>query len=111
MTDSISRRERRPNDEPWPDLRTVWLEIEALPTWEDFSERFDRCFRHISLYVGQHVSDRRRLGQVVTEVLSESLDLFTAPRDEPEELQRLNASADRLLALGAPTFPGAGTSE
>jgi hypothetical protein len=48
MTDSISRRERRPNDEPWPDLRTVWLEIEALPTWEDFSERFDRCFRHIS---------------------------------------------------------------
>jgi hypothetical protein len=81
-----------------------------MPTWEDFSERFDRCFRHVSLYVGQHVNNHERLGQIVTEVLTGSLDLFMVPRDEREELQRLNASADRFLALGAPTPRGTGTS-
>jgi len=110
MTDATSRRERRPSDELWSDLQTAWLEIPAIASWEDFSERLDRCFRHVSLYAGRHVNDRERLRQIVTEVLTGSLDLFMAPREEREELQRLNASADRLLALGAPTLPGAGTS-
>lgn len=113
MTEAIPRRERNarhPSNELGSDLQTAWLEIPGIATWEDFSERFDRCFRHVSLYVGKHVNDGKRHRQIVTEVLTGSLDLFMAPRDEREELQRLNASADRLLARGALTLPGVGTS-
>jgi len=110
LANAISSKEPNASDELWSDLQTAWLEIPARPTWEDFTERFDRCFRHVSLYVGRHVNDRKRLRQIVTEVLTGSLDLFMAPRDEREELQRLNASADRLIALRAPTLPGAGAS-
>lgn len=110
LANALSSKEPNASGEPWSDLQTAWLEIPAIPSWQDFSARFDRCFRHVSLYVEQHVNDRERRRQIVTEVLTGSLDLFLAPRDEREELERLNASADRLLALGAPTLPGAGTS-
>lgn len=112
MTDAISSKERRPSDELWSHLQTAWLEIPlrrgagpTIPTWEDFSERLDRYFRYVSLYVGQRVNDRKSFRHIVTEVLTESLDLFMTPCDEREELRCLKASADRLIALGAATIP------
>jgi len=79
------------------------------PTWEVFSERFDRCFRRVSFYVGRRVSDRETLERIVTRVLVENRELFIAPCDQLEELKCLKASADRLLALDVATSPGAGT--
>ena len=79
------------------------------PTWEVFSERFDRCFRRVSFYVGRRVSDRETLERIVTRVLVENRELFIAPCDQLEELKCLKASADRLLALGVAASPGAGT--
>jgi len=117
VTDAISVKEHRSSDELRSDLMTAWLEIPARegagskpPSWAAFSERLDRCFQHVSLYVGQHVTDRKRLGQIVTDVLASSLDLFTMPCDEREELRRLRASADRLLAIGTPAAPGDGAA-
>jgi hypothetical protein len=117
LADAISSNESNATDELWSDLQMACLEIPvragsllALPTWEDFSVRLDRCFRHVSLYVGQQVNDRNRLREVVTEVLKGSLDLLLTPSDEREELRRLHASADQILALAAPPLPGARTS-
>lgn len=108
MAKTISKSEPNASDELWSDLQAAWLEIPVragsgptMPTWEAFSARLDRYFRHVSLYVGQHVSDRERFRQIVTDVLTGSLDLFMTPRDEREELRRLRTSADRLLALGS----------
>jgi hypothetical protein len=117
VADAISSKKPNASEELWSDLQMAWLEIPiregsmpTLPTWEDFSVRLDRCFRQSSLYVGQHVNDRSRFRQVVTEVLTGSRDLFMTPSDEREELRHLKASADRLLALEAPALPGNGTS-
>ena len=120
MSDAISRKERRlrqRNDGLWLRLHTTWLRIpprkgagSTSPTWEVFSERFDRCFRRVSFYVSRRASDRESLERIVTEVLAENLDLFIAQCDEREELTRLKASADRLLALEAATSSGAGTN-
>jgi hypothetical protein len=117
LADAISSNESNATDELWSDLQMACLEIPvragampAMPTWEDFSVRLDRCFGHVSRYVGQHVNDRNRLREVVTEVLKGSLDLLLTPSDEREELRSLHASADRLLALDAPALPGARTS-
>jgi len=119
MIDAISSKKRRldqRSDGLWSRLRTAWLEIplrkgagRTSPTWEVFSERFDRCFRRVSFYVSRRVSDRETLERIVTEVLAENLDLFIAQCDQLEELKRLKASADRLLALGAASSLGPGT--
>jgi len=117
--DTISRNERsvrRRVDELWSRLQTTWLQIPLRqgaglesPTWEAFSERFDRCFRRVSLYVGRRVNDRESLEQIVREVLADNLALFIEPCDNEEEMRRLKASADRLLALGASIETGADT--
>jgi hypothetical protein len=91
VTEVISRKQRRlrqRSDEPWSRLQT---------------ECFDRCFWRVSLYVSRHVNDRESIERIVTEVLAGNLDLFIAQCSELEELKRLKASADRLLALGAST--------
>jgi hypothetical protein len=116
VTDAISSQEHRSSEELRSDLMTAWLEIPARegagpkrPSWDAFSERLDRCFQHVSLYVEQRVTDRKRLRQIVTDVLAGSLDLFITPCDEREALRRLRASADRLLPIGTPAAPGDGT--
>lgn len=117
MSNAISSKQRRlrlNGDCPWSQLQTDFLQIPVhkgagrpTPTWEVFSERFDRCLRRVSFYVSRRVSDRETLGRIVTRVLVENLDFFVAPSDEPEELKRLRASADQLLALEAATSPDA----
>jgi hypothetical protein len=119
MSDTISsneRRLRRRVDDLWSRLQTAWLQIplqhgagRTSPTWEVFSERFDRCFRHVSLYVGRRVNDRESLECIVREALADNLRLFIEPCDAREEMRRLKASADRLIALGALIDPVAGT--
>jgi hypothetical protein len=113
VTDAISSKEYRPSDELRSDLMTAWLEIPLRegagpkpPSWDAFSKRLDRCFRHVSLYVGQRVTDPKRFRQIVTDVLAGSLDLFITPCDEREELRRLTASADRILSIRTPAAPG-----
>ena len=111
---SNERRLRRRVDDLWSRLQKTWLQIPlrqsaelALPTWEVFSEHFDRCFRRVSLYVGRHVSDRTSLEQIVRRVLSQNIGLFIEPCDAQEEMTRLKASADRMLALRPLIDPGA----
>ena len=82
----------------------------ATPTWEDFSERFDRCFRRVSYYVGRRVTDCESIERIVTEVLTGSADLLIAQRSELEEIKCLKASADRLLALETAISSGASPS-
>jgi len=53
------------------------------------------------------VSDRGARGRIVTQVLVENPGLFIADSDELEELRRLEASANRLLALEAAARPDA----
>jgi hypothetical protein len=116
MTDAISSTQRRvppSSDELWSRLQTVWLQIPQIgsgrpsPTWEVFSERFDRCFRRVSFYVSRRVNDRESFARIVMEVLAGNLELFIGQCSELEELKRLKVSADRLLALGASTSLGA----
>jgi len=119
MDDAISKKERRlrqRSDELWLRIQTAWLEIPLRqgagptgPTWEVFAERFERCFRHVSSYVARRVADRESFERIVTKVLAGNLDLLTAPCHEREEMKRLRASADRLLALRAASSPDAGT--
>jgi len=111
VTDAISRSQQRVlqrSDELWSRLQTVWLQIplencagRPSPTWEVFSERFDRCFRRVCSHVSRHVNDRERFERIVTEVLAGNPELFISPYSELEEFKRLKASADRLLAPGA----------
>jgi len=120
MTDAISSKQRRlrqRSDELWSRLQNVWLQLpvrkgagRSSPTWDVFSDRFERCFRRVSFYVGRRVNDRESFERIVTDVLAGNLDLLIAQYGEMEELKRLKASADRLLALEAATSPGAGTS-
>jgi hypothetical protein len=120
MTDAIStsnRRLRERGDALWSLLQTTSLQIplrkdarHTSPTWAEFSERFDRCFRAVCDHVNGRVIDNAVLRHIVTRVLTENMDLFIAQHDDPDELERVRASADRLLGLGAAaTIPGAGT--
>ena len=120
MTDAISTRNRRlreRRDALWSLLQATSLQIplrkdagHTSATWADFSERFDRCFRAVCDHVNGRVIDAEVLRRIVTRVLVENMDLFIAQHDEPGELARVRASADRLLGLEAATIPGAGTS-
>ena len=108
----LSSRERSLSDHLRSGLQSAWLDSSpgngteaGSETWDSFSDRLDRCFQQVSSYVGEHVSDRNWFRHVVTEVLAGSLDLFITPRDEQEELKRLKASADRVLAHLSATPP------
>ena len=113
MPDAISRAQRRQRA-LLAQIQTAWLRIplpkrslRSIPTWRVFSERFERCLRRVSFYVNRRVRDRDIVGRIVTRVLVDNPDLFIAHFDELEELRRLEASADRLLALEAAISPGA----
>ncbi|HXK25671.1 MAG TPA: hypothetical protein VMS55_23580 [Myxococcota bacterium] len=113
MPDDSSSEERRLRS-LWSQIQTAWLQIllpksswRSIPTWQVFSERFERCLRRVSFYVSRRVGNRDVRGRIVTRVLIENPDLFVAHCDELEELRRLEASADRLLALEAATRAGA----
>jgi hypothetical protein len=112
VTDAISKRAQGRNNDLRSALQAAWLESpirrtdgRKTPTWEAFSERFDRCFHHVAVYVRQRVIDREKFGHIVTEVLSRNIDLFLTPRDEREEVRFLNASSDRLLAFEGGSHP------
>lgn len=70
-------------------------------TREEFSAAFDRCFRRVHAYVSRRVDDNRSCQRVVSEVLTENLDLFVDPGDEKRECRQLKASSDRLIGLEA----------
>ncbi len=68
-------------------------------TREEFSAAFDRCLRRVHAYVSRRVDDRRSCQRVVSEVLTENLDLLVDPGDERREFRQLKESSDRLIAL------------
>lgn len=85
-----------------------WLEVPlgrragpVVPTWGAVAERFDRCSGRVAFYVTQRVTDRRTIDRIVTETVESNLDLLVADCDELEELRRLRATVDRLIARGA----------
>jgi hypothetical protein len=113
MPHDVSREARRLRG-LWSQIQTGWLQIplpesswRSVPTWQVLSERFERCLRRVSFYVNRRVGNHDVRGRIVTRVLIENPDLFVAHCDELEELRRLEASADRLLALEAASNPGA----
>jgi hypothetical protein len=113
MPDDSSSEERHLRS-LWSQIQTAWLEIpppksswRSVPTWQVFSERFERCLRRVSFYVSRRVGNHDVRGRIVTRVLIENPDLFVVHCDELEEMRRLEASADRMLALEAATRAGA----
>jgi hypothetical protein len=85
---------------------TRWLEIplgadsgRKAPTWNLLAERYDRCFRRVEFYVGPRVRDPETFERIVNEVIDLNLDLLVSETDELEEIRRLRATADRLIAL------------
>lgn len=94
-----------------------WLDIplgrhpgQHAPTWGALAERYDRCLGRVAFYVGQHIHDRGTSARIATEALEGNLDLLVAEHDELEELRRLRATADRLIALRVAPRPGPGGS-
>ncbi len=92
---------------------TWWLDVPlgksagpGTPTWEAFAERFERCFGRAAFYVARRVEDRRTLDRIVARTLESNLDLLVEDHDELEELRRIRAAADRLMATSAVEGPG-----
>ncbi|HME71897.1 MAG TPA: hypothetical protein VKM54_18805 [Myxococcota bacterium] len=83
--------------------RRLWLRILRRSDAESaafriFSENFERSFRRVFLYVSRRVNDREILERIVNDVLEENLDLLVVQGNAPREVERLKASADRLVA-------------
>jgi len=71
-----------------------------VPTWGAVAERFDRCLGRVSLYVGERIHDPGFCGRIVAGAIEGNLDLLVTEHGEREELRRLTATADRLIATG-----------
>lgn len=86
-----------------------WLDIplgrrtgRSAPTWGLLAERYDRCRGRVSLYVGRRIHDRGTFERIVSEALQRNVDLLVSKHDELDELRRLRATADRLIASSVP---------
>jgi hypothetical protein len=84
---------------------TGWLDVPLgrrsgtnRPTWGSLAERFERCRGRVEFYVGRRVHDPRISVCIVIETLESNLDLLIVEHDELEELRRLRATVDRLIA-------------
>lgn len=77
--------------------------VPAAPagTREEFSAAFDRCFSRTHAYVSRRVDDSKSCQRIVSEVLTENLDLLADPGDERRECSQLKASANRLIETEA----------
>jgi hypothetical protein len=77
-----------------------WLDVplDAHATWGRLAAGFDRCSGRVAFYVGQRVQDPAALERIVTEALERNVDLLLGEHDELEELRRLRATADQLIA-------------
>ena len=77
------------------------------PTGALLAERFQRCFGRVAFYVGQRVHDREACERIVAQAIEGNLDLLVSEHGELDELRRLRATADRLIATSAVTPGGA----
>lgn len=68
-------------------------------TREEFFAAFDRCFPRVHAYVSRRVNDSKSVERVVTEVLTENLDLLVDQGDETREASQLKATSDRLIEM------------
>ena len=66
-------------------------------SFDVFAENFERCFGHLHGYVSRRTRSRDDLERVVSAVLLENLALLVYRRPVDDEVERLEASADRLL--------------
>ncbi len=102
MTKSIDERQRGSTAANDPEAGSGVLGPAAPPgTREEFSAAFDRCFSRVHAYVSRRVDDRKSCQRIVSEVLTENLDLLADPGDERRECSQLKASADRLIGMEA----------
>lgn len=92
---------------------TWWIDVPLghpaaaeAPTWGSIAERFERCSGRAAFYVGQRVDDRATVERILTKILESNLDLLVGDHDELEELRRLRATADRLIATSLIEDPG-----
>ena len=67
-------------------------------TAELFAEGYERWFGPLYAYVSRHVAGEPTRERIVREVLSENLDLLVGRRAESLEVNRLEVTADRLIA-------------
>ena len=61
------------------------------------------CLRDVSLHVGQRVTDREGLAEVVTQVVVENLHLLVSQLGEREKIGRVLLAADLLIERRAAT--------
>jgi len=95
---------------PWSLLQTKWLDLpivadvgQTCSTWATFAEGFERCLRVVSSHVGQRVTDREGLAEVVTQVVVENLHLLVSQLGEREKIGRVLLAADLLIERRAAT--------
>ena len=83
-----------------PNVRDLNLRDESPKrsvSFDVFAENFERCFEHLHGYVSRRARSREDLERVVSAVLLENLSLLVYRRPCHEEVERLEACADRLL--------------
>ena len=100
MTQDYADREQFARPESDPAASDARLRT-APVTQQEFCAGFDRCFGRVYVYVRRRVSDREACERIVSQVLTESLDLLVNRSGQRRELSRLKASSDRLIALEA----------
>jgi hypothetical protein len=92
---------------------TWWIDVplghpaeSEAPTWGSLAERFERCSGRAAFYVARRVDDRSTFERILARTLESNLDLLVGEHDELEELRRLRATADRLIATSHIEDPG-----
>jgi len=92
---------------------TWWIDVplghpaeSAAPTWGSLAERFERCSGRAAFYVAQRIDDRPTFERILAQTLESNLDLLVGEHNELEELRRLRATADRLIATSHIEDPG-----
>lgn len=102
MTKRIDERQRGSSAASDPEAGSNML-VPAAPvvTRVAFSAAFDRCFSRTHAYVSRRVHDSKSCQRIVSEVLTENLDLLADPGDERRESSQLKASSDRLIGMEA----------
>ncbi len=68
------------------------------PTADLLADGYDRWSDPLYAYVSRSVAGRQVRERIVSEVLSENLDLLVGRREGAAEVSRLTAAADRLIA-------------
>jgi len=93
MSENRMRRARAPTE------ASADAVARSIPsTTELLATGYQRWLAPLHAYVSRHIEARQVRERIVREVLSENLDLLVGRRDADSEINRLEATANRLIA-------------